>query len=151
MTTQDQSLTLTLTQTLTLAPWQLECRVAPIMGRITGGADWPIGSRHYQCLLYQVGYGRSETYLFEYSQGPAHTKAPKLADLVWCVLQDARVAQDYADEWEMAHEYGMEIHGESDYLRIVDMYRACTRANDWLHSTFGPDQIEGLERLFEDF
>lgn len=147
MTTETENLN----EILKYHPWQLECKLTPIDGRVTGSADWPRGTRHHLCTLQRVGYGRPDPIFFEYSQGPAHTKAPTLADLVWAILQDARAAQDYEDEWEMAAEFGMTVEDKASYERIVDMYRACTRMNDWFDSQFDADEREELEKLLEDF
>ena len=140
-----------LNEILRLHPWQLEARYTRIAGRVTGGRDWPYGTRHYMCSVERVGYGKPEPIHFEYSQGPAHTKAPTLADLVRALLQDASTARIYGDEWEMAREYGMTIEDKAGYERMVDLYRACERVNDWFDSQFSPDEREQLEQLFEDF
>lgn len=142
--------TKTLNETLRLAPWQLKATLTNIPTR-TDNSDWAYGSRHYHCLIERVGVGPSNSLSFEYSQGTAYTKAPSLADLVYCTLNDARVAQTYRDEWEMANDYGYEVTDRKSHQRIVDIYNACCKVNDWLEETFSADEIEQLCELFEDY
>lgn len=139
-----------ISETLTYAPWQLEHEVRRIPSR-TDKLEWDYASRHFTCRVWRVGYGKLAPYCFEYSQGSAHTKPPTLADLMYCLIQDARASEDYEDEWEMAYEFGMEVKSKADYLRIVNMYAACSRMNDWIEENFTADERRRLDELFEDF
>ena len=45
--------------------------------------EWSKGANHYQCQLSVKGKGAKDPFVFFYSQGSAHTRAPKL----WSVLE----------------------------------------------------------------
>lgn len=140
----------TLSEQLKIHPWQLEVRGQIIMARKSGG-KWPYGTKHYLYSIQRVGFGPSETFYFEYSQGPAHTKAPSLADLVWCLLLDASIAQDYDDEWEMAKNLGYELDSKESYKAALAAYEACEEVNDWLTDTFSSEELDQLYVMFEDY
>lgn len=141
----------TLSETLKVSPWQLEVRLQHIHTRMQGQNQWVPGSRHYRCEIWRAGFGFPKIYAFEYSQGSAHKKGPSMADLVWCLLQDASIAQNYDDVWEMAQSLGYELDSKETYRSALATYEACEEVNDWLTDTFSSEELEALYELFEDY
>lgn len=139
-----------LSDQLKIYPWQIEVSGKIIMAR-KSGHSWPYGTRHYLYSIQRVGFGPSEIFYFEYSQVPAHTKAPSLADLMYALLEDARAIESCYDVWDMAKEYGYEINSKESYRNLQDMYQACEDVHYWLNKTFSSEELVQLYKLFEDY
>lgn len=141
----------TLSETLKESPWQLEVRMQHIHTRMRGQNQWMPGTRHYRCEIWRKSIGYPDIYTFEYSQGPAHTGVPSMADLVWCLLQDAYIALDYDDEWEMAKNLGYEIDCKETYEFARATYEACEEVIAWFTNTFSSEEFEKLQAMFEEW
>lgn len=141
----------TLSETLKVSPLQLEVRLQRIHTRMRGQDHWMYGSKHYRCEIWRKRIGYPDIYTFEYSQGPAHTKGPGMADLVWCLLQDANIAQNYDDEWEMAKSLGYVLDSKETYEFALATYRSCVEVNAWLTHTFSSEELDQLYELFEEY
>lgn len=111
---------------------QLEMTVDKITARPDGWSEeWP-GARHYVVTLKRVGFGPPAPVAFFYSQGSAHTKGPKLADVLDALAGDAASYLNARDADDMAAELGVESPREA-----VRLWEACRETAAKLETLLG--------------
>lgn len=76
----------------------------------------------------------------DFWQGPALTDPPRAADVLYCLLMDARAGDVGFEEW--CSEFGY----DTDSRRAERSYRLCRDIAKRLHRFLGPDLVAELEQ-----
>jgi hypothetical protein len=98
------------------------------------------GMRHFSVTIDRVGFGPSKPMHLFFSQGSAHTKAPKLAEVLNCLASDASGVENARNFEEWAAEYGY----DTDSRKAEKTYLICCEQRDQLRELLGNAGFESL-------
>jgi hypothetical protein len=104
-------------------------------------SDWGRGASHWKCT-FRKGQRQMTTY---FSQGAAHTKAPKAADVLNCLASDAGTI-DNARSFE---DWASELGYDQDSRKAERIHKACLRETDKLEDFLGRTAFDTLLRDVE--
>lgn len=126
----------------------LSLDLSPISARETGNTDWPADAQHYR---FTIRRGGNYSITGEYSQGSAHTDQPTLAEILACVVSDARSATGALDFDDWAAEFGLICDCCGQPTRgAQDVYEACEAYEADLAAMFNSEEREELDRLLSE-
>lgn len=102
---------------------------------------WAATASHYRCKITKKQPGqRSRSYSLPFSQGSAHTQAPKLAEVLDCLASDASGFENARSFDEWCSEYGYDI----DSRKAERTYRIIEKQANRLKAFLGQGAYETL-------
>ena len=101
---------------------------------------WAEDTRNWKVTLTHNG----DPYTTEFHQGSAHTDPPTVADVLSCLLLDARYGAGTFDD------YCAEIGADNDSRKEYALWEQCRETETELRSFLG-DDYEAFETALEDY
>ena len=97
------------------------------------------GSRHYKVRLFRMVDGKQRSLTVPFSQGPAIKDPPTAADVLSCLVSDARLGD------QSFEDFCKELAYDSDSRRAERTWRACSRMGSKVVAFLG-DEFERFEK-----
>lgn len=116
------------------------------IGRLEDGNDKPwdhhawkmwVGSTHMPASD-SYGVGSAKTFEFDFRQGMAHDKAPKLYDLMGCLFADVQGLDQDFEDW--ARDLGY----DPDSRKALKIFEDCLAESQKLRALFGEPDLDKL-------
>lgn len=100
---------------------------------------WHRNARHWRVKLVRTVNGKRRELSTPFSQGSAHVKPPTAADVLSCLLMDARAAGSTFEDWCADLGY------DSDSRKAERVWDACRKIAPKVQAFCG-DDLSALER-----
>lgn len=96
----------------------------------------------------------SSCYQCNAKQYAKNTREQLKKDFVWCVYMDAKAYENSCSFEDFCKEFGYEPY--DDYSGCTNksslkIYKACQKASDKLQTLFTQEEIEALEKYYEEY
>lgn len=101
--------------------------------------DWPAGSTHWRVRLTRRVNGSRRQLTTVFSQGPAHCSEPTPADVLYCLVSDARAGRESFDDF--CGDFGY----DADSRRAEAVWRACKATTPKVDRFLG-DDLDAFEQ-----